>query len=326
MTKFEQLLSVIRRSHVYIQTHNYPDQDALASAFGLATLLKEKGITSTICYSGQIDKLNTLKMLELTPIPIRKGEELPIKAEDEILLVDSQDGNMNVKNFPGKIIACIDHHPPQHTDQYRFFDIRSEMGSCSSIIGEYFMENGIEPEEAIATALTYGIKMDTANLTRRVSEKDVEVFGFLFKRIEEKKLNELDSNSLRKEDLNAYMEAITNLKIYGRIGIAKLGDNYSEAILASISDFLLNLSELDVTLVYAYRVGGLKFSIRSATPLVDAGGAIKEILEGVGDGGGHSVMSAGFIPDLYSETEIDNMSALVEERLIQYVQKKVVDL
>lgn len=325
MTNLEKLLSVIRKNHVYIQTHNYPDQDALASAFGLSALLKEKGIASTICYSGQIDKLNTLKMVELIPIPIRRGEELPITAEDEILLVDSQEGNINVKKFPGKIIACIDHHPLQQTENYRFFDIRSDMGSCASIIGEYYMENGIEPEGAVATALTYGIKIDTANLTRRVSEKDVEVFGFLFKRTEEEKLKELDSSSLRKEDLNAYKEAITNLRIYGRLGIVKIGDNYSEAILASISDFLLSLSELDVTLVYAYRVGGLKFSIRSATPRLDAGRAVRAVLKGLGDGGGHSVMAAGFIPELKTETDISNMASLVEQRLIQYVQKKIID-
>ncbi len=306
VTKLDNLISLRKNKHVYIQTHNYPDQDALASAFGLAALLKNRGINATICYSGQIDKYNTLKMVELIPIPVRRGEELIITATDEILLVDSQEGNINVKKFPGKIIA-------------------STMGSCASIIGEYFMENDIEPEEPVATALTYGIKMDTGNLTRRVSERDVEVFSFLFRRADEEKLRELDKSSLTKDDLNAYKEAITNLKIYGRLGIVKIGNDYSEAILASISDFLLSLSELDVTLVYAYRVGGLKFSIRSATPLIDAGKAIKWALKGLGDGGGHAVMAAGFIPGLDTETSIYNMSSLVEQRLIQYVAKKIID-
>ncbi|SHO49198.1 DHH family phosphoesterase [Anaerocolumna xylanovorans] len=326
MTNLEKLLSVVKKRHVYIQTHNYPDQDALASAFGLAALLKDKGIDSTICYSGQIDKLNTQKMVEIIPIPVYRGEGIPMTEEDEILLVDSQEGNINVKKLPGKIIACIDHHPKQKTESYRFADIRSDIGSCSAIIGDYFLENEIEPEEAVATALTYGIKMDTANLTRGVSETDIEIFHYLFNRVESEKLNELDGSSLRKEDLNAYKEAITNLKIYGRLGIVKIGDDYSEAILGSISDFLLTLSELDITVVYAYRVGGLKFSVRSQTPLVDAGKAIKSALRGVGDGGGHAVMAAGFIPELHGETVIADMSSLVEQRLILYVQKKLIDI
>ncbi|BCJ97187.1 DHH family phosphoesterase [Anaerocolumna chitinilytica] len=325
MTNLEKLLSVIKGKHVYIQTHNYPDQDALASAFGLSALLKGMGKDSTICYSGQIDKLNTQMMVELISIPVCKGEALPMTERDEILLVDSQEGNMNVKKFPGKIIACIDHHPIQNTENYLFYDIRSDIGSCSSIIGNYFLENGIEPEEPVATALAYGIKMDTANLTRNVSEMDVEIFYYLFDKVEQEKLNELEGSSLRKEDLNAYKEAITNLKIYGRLGIVRIGNDYSEAILGSISDFLLSLSELDITVVYAYRVGGLKFSVRSQTALVDAGKAIKSALRGIGDGGGHAVMAAGFIPELYGETVIADMSALVEQRLILYVQKKLVD-
>lgn len=325
MTNLEKLLSVVNRTHLYIQTHNYPDQDALGAAFGLSALLKAKGVGSTICYSGQIDKLNTQKMVELIPIPVYKGEGLPMTEEDEILLIDSQEGNINVKKFPGRIIACIDHHPRQQTESYRFADIRSDVGSCSAIIGDYFLENRIEPEEAVATALAYGIKMDTANLTRGVSEMDVEIFRYLFNKVEAEKLNELEGSSLRKEDLNAYKEAITNLKIYGRLGIVKIGDDYPEAILGSISDFLLTLSELDITVVYAYRVGGLKFSVRSGTPLVDAGKAVKSALRGLGDGGGHAIMAAGFIPELHGETVIADMSALVEQRLILYVQKKLID-
>ena len=35
MTKLEELVGIIGGESVYIQTHNYPDQDALASAYGL---------------------------------------------------------------------------------------------------------------------------------------------------------------------------------------------------------------------------------------------------------------------------------------------------
>ncbi len=44
MTKFEELLQQINRQHVYIQTHNFPDPDAIASAYGLKRLLATRGI------------------------------------------------------------------------------------------------------------------------------------------------------------------------------------------------------------------------------------------------------------------------------------------
>ena len=43
MTKLDELVTQINREHVYIQTHNFPDPDAIASAFGLQELLKLRG-------------------------------------------------------------------------------------------------------------------------------------------------------------------------------------------------------------------------------------------------------------------------------------------
>ena len=48
------LLESITKKHIYIQPHNYPDPDALASAKGLQALLLHYGITSSICFSGHI--------------------------------------------------------------------------------------------------------------------------------------------------------------------------------------------------------------------------------------------------------------------------------
>ena len=41
MTNFEQLFEAVNREHVYIQTHNFPDPDAIASAYGLQRLLAD---------------------------------------------------------------------------------------------------------------------------------------------------------------------------------------------------------------------------------------------------------------------------------------------
>lgn len=63
MTKLDELVTQINREHVYIQTHNFPDPDAIASAFGLQELLKLRGIHATICYKGKIDRYSTDKPL-----------------------------------------------------------------------------------------------------------------------------------------------------------------------------------------------------------------------------------------------------------------------
>ena len=72
--------------YVYIQTHNFPDPDAIASAFGLQELLKLRGIHATICYKGKIDRYSTDKLREILDIRLVNkmcirdsiiGEEVP---------------------------------------------------------------------------------------------------------------------------------------------------------------------------------------------------------------------------------------------------------
>ncbi len=319
MTKLDELIECIEQPHVYILMHNYPDQDALASALGLQLLFQAREKYATIIYHGIIDKVNTLKMLELLSIEIFPLQDVSLAPEDEIIIVDGQKGNINMADTNGLVIACIDHHQMQNTACYRFYDIRSDVGACSSIITSYFLENNIPITLDLATALLYGIKIDTANMTRGVSLLDLTVFSHLYHCSNNKKLRSLEKSSIQLSDLISYKKAIENLKIYGLLAIANVGNDCSEAMIATVNDFLLTISEIEFTLVYSYRGGGIKFSARSALPLLDASDVIKTILTGFGDGGGHSNMAAGFVPNISSEEEALQLADLIISRMISYI-------
>ena len=258
MTKLEELIKIIGDESVYIQTHNYPDQDALASAYGLKYLLEAKGIESTICYKGRVDKLNTIAMMEdLNITTVRIDEEDKMDETSKIIIVDGQKGNANVEDFIGDEVACIDHHKLQETDMYQFFDIRSDVGACSSIIASYFVENNIEMPVSVATALLYGIKMDTNNLSRGVSDLDIDMFYMLFKKADRDCIRKFDCCSLQMDDLKAYSAAIDNLRVFGNVGIVNIGKDCGEAILGTMSDFIMSLDEVTFSVVYSYRAGGI---------------------------------------------------------------------
>lgn len=42
MTKLEEILSYIKGKSVYVQMHNFPDPDAIASAYGMKSCLKQR--------------------------------------------------------------------------------------------------------------------------------------------------------------------------------------------------------------------------------------------------------------------------------------------
>ena len=126
MQDFNKLVSLLKDKTVYIQTHNFPDPDAIASAFGLQQLLKHFDINSTLCYEGKIDKLSATKMLDAFDISMFAYSEIcdKMKEEDAIICVDSQKNGGNITDFIGDEIAAIDHHPTFVKIAYQYSDIR----------------------------------------------------------------------------------------------------------------------------------------------------------------------------------------------------------
>ncbi len=297
MTKLDRIVENVSRPHVYIQTHNFPDPDAIACAFGLQYLLKHRSIDSTICYIGKIDRYSTVQMVKELGIEIINVNDITKMSElDEIILVDSQKGNMNIKDITGNEIICIDHHPMYEKYDYRFADIRNDVGACASMIAEYFFENNIEIPTNVATALIYGIKIDTANLSRGVSKLDLDMFYQVYNLCDKEILENLEHSVLQWDDLKAFAHVFDTIKVYDGICFADTGNNCPEALIATISDFVMSISDVKMSIIYSHKEDGVKLSVRCKTQDIDAGKVTERALKGIGSGGGHSHMAGGFVP------------------------------
>lgn len=301
--QLDNMIGYLNNKHVFIQTHNFPDPDAIASAFGLQYLLGQKGIESTICYKGRIDHTTSAKMVQMLGIKIVELDELnqmtdlnKMDEKAEIILVDSQNGNANTINLPGNSVLCIDHHPNNEKVCYECADIRPEVGACASIIASYFYENNISMDERIATALMYGIKIDTANLTRGVSDLDLNMFYKMYHLTDKSMLAHLDTSVLCIEDLKAYSNAINNIKINKNMCFTNTGVDCPEALIANISDFILALEEVNFAVVCSKKEDGIKLSVRCSNLDWNVGKITNEALMGIGNGGGHEHMAGGFVP------------------------------
>ena len=282
---------------VYIQTHNFPDPDAIASAFGLQFLFGEFGIKSKICFEGRIDKLSTQKMLDRFNIKMFAYNDIrnELNDDDYIICVDSQKNSGNITDFIGDEIACIDHHPTFVNIDYQYKQVEIT-GACATLIAEHIMALGLTPTKDVASALIYGIKMDTLSLSRGVTQRDIKMFSFLFDYRDEKSLNDLEHNNMVFSDLRAYGAAIENIKLYGVVGFSKIPYACPDAMIAILSDFILSLVEVEAVVIYSERDDGIKFSVRSERDDIHAGTLTNQALKGIGDGGGHAAMAGGLIP------------------------------
>ncbi len=293
---FVDFIKPFEGKHIFIQTHNFPDPDALGSAYALGRLCEHFGVTTTLCYDGKIDKLSTIRILEEFHMNISSKDQLhAMTQESPIILVDTQKNAGNVTDLIGDEIACIDHHPTQIPVSYLYKDVRM-VGSCCTIIAGYFKELNIMPDKACATALLYGIKMDTNQFTRGVTEDDIQMYAFLNPLMDDALLRAVSSNTMEFSDLTAFGAAFQTIRVFDRVGIAYIPFACPDALIAMISDFILALDEVEFTIVYAKRSNDWKFSVRSEDTALHAGIIVREALKEWGSGGGHASMAGGLVP------------------------------
>ncbi len=307
MTKrLECLLETLKGHRVFIQTHNFPDPDAISSAYGLQRLLTHFDIPARICYKGSISKASIAGLVHIFNIEMTEVDELyEMTADDYVVTVDTQPNNSNVANTRGTVVACIDHHPTVVVSDYQYRDVRI-CGSCATLVADYFFSNDIELDTDTATVLLYGLKMDTESFNRGVTELDIEMFRRLFVLCDEDRLKQLSNHQMEFKELKAYTEALTTITVYDGVGFAFINCQASDGLIASVCDFMLTLVEIQFAIAYGYRGDGLKFSIRSSLDYLDAGTITSNALKDIGTGGGHAMMAGGYMPfDKLADADFD---------------------
>lgn len=124
MAKVEELIELCKNHNVFIQTHNFPDPDAIAAAYALQKLLGKFDIHGKICYDGAIDSVSTRRMVSMLDIDLLNANKITDMSEDDyIITVDGQKYNSNFTDLPGNEVACIDHHPTFVPCEYKYKDV-----------------------------------------------------------------------------------------------------------------------------------------------------------------------------------------------------------
>ena len=319
--EWEKLVDLLKGHVVYLQTHNYPDPDALASAYGMQVFLRAHGVESSICYAGKIDKSSTKKMIEVFNIKAIHIDEIPHMREDDyIVTMDAQKYNSNITDFPGDEVAAIDHHPTMIPCSYKYSDIRI-CGACCSIVTDYFIKSNTTLDVNTATTLLYGLKMDTDSFNRGVTDFDIEMFGHLHRLADNRKIINLYHSNMELDDLHAYGEAIKNIQIYENVGFAAISFDCPDALIAMISDFILGLDVVEFAVVYAKKNGGYKFSVRNETSSYHAGTITQEALKDLGGGGGHFSMAGGIINAECVPMLGNNPEFTIRQRFLDVIKK-----
>lgn len=314
MSFIRQLIDTVRNEKfVYIQPHNFPDHDAVASAFALQILLEEFDISSRLVYEGEIQRDSLKELIRNLKIDIRHISEYQMTAEEKIIVVDGCKGNKNVTDLIGDEIAVIDHHQVTKPDDVPLCDIRQEYGSCSTIICSYFEELNLEIPQRAATALIVGIDMDTALFTRDAALEDVSSYAKLYTRGDIRLVNTILRNYIQLKDLKFYKKVIENVSVTGEFAYCYFPEGCNQNLLGILGDFLLALQEIDFVVLAADNGGRINLSVRNEREEWNAALVVQNVLKDIGFGGGHADMAGGIIRQFDSYKKLDLEQKFISE-------------
>lgn len=279
-----------------VQTHDFPDHDAAASAFGLYKLFRAAGLMPPLlCFGGRLQSESLEETIRVLGIPLVPCSELELPHDAQVILVDGLTGNRNVTDLQANLIGVIDHHKPLSLPSLPYLDVRPDYGSCSTILYEYFVEAGVRPDRDTATALLMGIMMDTSFLTRAVLEADLEAFAGLFSVGDWEFGSTLLKNSISLRDLPVFQEAISSSYMEDDSCFVFIDRECSGELIAIVADFFLRLREIKFVVVVNGGHGEYKISVRSEDRMRPANVVLQKALDGIGTGGGHIFMGGGAI-------------------------------
>ena len=309
---------------VAVLMHPNPDPDAMSCALSAQTIAEGVDTDATVYYTGQIRHHENRAFETVLDVNFTRIESASEIVEPAVVLVDHNEA----RGFEGAKtidpVAVVDHHPGDGTGR-AFSDVRVDHGACATIFAEYFEQLGREPiapeddmsgngvgdgvlPPRLATALVYGIQSDTAHLTNGCSPAEFEAASFLYRGIDEDKLDRIANPEVDAESLEVKARAITDRTVEGAFAVSDVGEISNADSIPQAADELRRLEGVNAVVVLGDNGEAIQLSGRSTDDRVHMGKVLETTVKSVpmAEAGGHARMGGGRIP-------LDHMAGLAPE-------------
>lgn len=278
-----------------------PDPDAIASGLALKRIAEKFDIKSKIYYGGNIghqQNKTLVNLLETNFIGLKTTDESLeiINTVDKIALIEASIPSKN-NILPAHVIPniIIDHHQTDfNLVKGEFVEVLPKIGATSTIMTRYLRHLDIVPDPPLATALRYGIRVDTSGFTRNTTTEDLDAAAYLSPLIDTGLLNQIENPPMSAETLDVIGKAIRNREVRGSYLISFVEFITDRDALPQAAELMLQMEGVSTVLVFGIDKDKVQLSARSMDSRINLAFLLQKAF-GFMNAGGHATMAAGSI-------------------------------
>ncbi len=264
--ELKQILERHRGDRQIVLLQDFPDPDALSSAWAYQLIVKQYNINCDIVYAGALSHQENIALVKLTGLPTKRLALHNIKEKDlavyqGCVLIDNQATTcqlMSVVQQAGiPVTVIIDHHSPQQELNPEFADIRPSTRATATILTQYLqsgllkLDSSINEHVKCATALMHGLRSDT-NRLMQAQEEDFLAAGYLSRFYDAQLLNAVLQTYRSKRVMDVIERSLTNRLVKNNFSIAGVGYlRYEDRdAIPQAADFLVTEENVHTAVVY----------------------------------------------------------------------------
>jgi nanoRNase/pAp phosphatase (c-di-AMP/oligoRNAs hydrolase) len=264
--RLRQTLEKHRGEHQIVVIQDFPDPDALSSAWAYQLIAQQYDIQCDIVYAGMLSHQENIALVKLTELPAKRWGVNTLKERDlsvyqGCVLVDSQGTTSQliplVKQAKIPIVVVIDHHSQQGELEAEFIDVRPQIRATATILTQYIqagllgLNSSNKSHVKCATALMHGVRSDTNGLLQ-AQEDDLLAAAYLSRYYDCQLLNAVLQSARSRRVMDVIERALKNRKLKNNFSIAGVGYlRYEDRdAIPQAADFLVTEENVHTAVVY----------------------------------------------------------------------------
>jgi nanoRNase/pAp phosphatase (c-di-AMP/oligoRNAs hydrolase) len=245
---------------------DFPDPDALSSAWAYKLIAQQYDIRCDIVYAGTLSHQENIALVKLTGLPVQRwtvqvAKDKDLSAYQGSAFIDNQGTTTQllplIQQVGIPITVVIDHHTIQGEMHAEFNDIRSQARATATIFTQYLQAGLLKLDTSnsehikCATALMHGLRSDT-NRLMQAQEEDFLAAGYLSRFYDAQLLNAVLQSSRSKRVMDVIERSLRNRIIQNSFSIAGVGYlRYDDRdAIPQAADFLVTEENVHTAVVY----------------------------------------------------------------------------